>query len=133
MKRRQFVGVLGGAAAWPLAVRAQQGATPAIGFIRSTSRAPFQNLDTAFSAGLREAGLVAGHDVIVEHRYADNEIDRLPTLAAELIRRPVSVIVGNSVAAATAKAATATVPIIVVYGGDPVRRRLRTQPQSAGW
>jgi putative ABC transport system substrate-binding protein len=120
MRRREFLGVLGSAAAWPVGARAQQGAVPVIGFVRSTSLAPFQNLVIAFGQGLKEAGFVEGRNVAIEYRYADNQIDRLPALVAELIRRPVAVIVGNSLSAFAAKAATTTVPIVFVDGRDPV-------------
>jgi len=129
VKRREFLGVLGGAlawhvawpVAWPLAARAQQ-AMPAVGFLRSTT--PFENLATAFRQGLKDAGFVEGQNVAVEYRYANNQRNQLPALAAELIRRPVAVIVGDNVAAMAAKAATATVPIVFATGGDPVANGL---------
>jgi putative ABC transport system substrate-binding protein len=117
--RRRFITLLGGAAVWPLAARAQQ-PLPVIGFLRSTSLAPFQNLATAFGQGLKGAGFVPDQNVAIEYRYADNQVDRLPALVAELIRRPAAVIVGNSVSALAAKAATTTIPIVFVDGGDPV-------------
>jgi putative ABC transport system substrate-binding protein len=124
MRRREFITLVGGAATpsllWPLAARAQQPAMPVIGFLRSTSLAPFQNLVTAFGQGLKEAGFVPGRNVAIEYRYADNQIDRLPALVAELIRWPVAVIVGSSLSARAAKAATTTIPIVFVDGGDPV-------------
>jgi putative ABC transport system substrate-binding protein len=126
MRRRDALMVLGGAAAagaLPLAARAQQ-AMPAVGFLRSTSLAPFQSLVPAFQQGLKEAGLVEGRNVAVEYRYADNQVDRLPGLAAELIRRPVAVIAANNLGALAAKAATTTVPIVFVTGGDPVQEGL---------
>jgi putative ABC transport system substrate-binding protein len=120
MRRRKFLGVLGGAAAWPFAARAQQAALPVVGFIRSASLADATHLVTAFRQGLKEAGFVEGQNVAIEYRYADNQIDRLPVLVAELIRRPVAVIVGNNIATPAAKAATSTTPIVFVSGGDPV-------------
>ena len=122
MKRRDFITLLGGAAvAWPLAARAQQPAMPVVGFVRSTSLARFQSLVVAFGEGLKEAGFVEGQNVGVEYRYAENQIDRLPALVAELIGLPVAVLVVNNGAAAAAKAATTTVPIVFVAGADPVK------------
>jgi putative ABC transport system substrate-binding protein len=122
MRRRQFIALLGGAAAaWPLAARAQQPALPAVGFLRSTALAPFQNLVPAFGQGLKEAGFVDGQNVAIEYRYAENQRERLPGLVAELIRLPVAVMVVNSGAAAAAKAATTTVPIVFAAGADPVK------------
>jgi putative ABC transport system substrate-binding protein len=124
MRRRKFIILAGGAAAWPLAARAQQLAMPIVGFLRSTTLAPFQNLAVAFGQGLREAGFVGGQNVAIEYRYADNQIDRLPVLVADLIRLPAAVIVVNSGAAFAAKAATTTVPIVLAAGDDPVRSGL---------
>lgn len=121
MRRRTFLGAWGGAAAWPLAARAQQFTIPVVGFLRSTSLADAANLVTAFRQGLKEVGFVEGQNVAIEYRYADNKIDRLPALVAELIRRPVAVIVGNIAPARAAKAATTTVPIVFAIGSDPIR------------
>ncbi len=120
--RRQFISAFSGAAlAWPLSARAQQPAMPVVGFVRSTSLAPFQNLVVAFGDGLKEAGFVAGQNVAIEYRYAENQRDRLPALVAELLGIPVAVLIVNSGAAAAAKAATTTVPIVLVAGADPVK------------
>jgi ABC-type uncharacterized transport system substrate-binding protein len=125
MRRRDFITLLGGAAlSLPLGARAQQSAIPVVGFLRSTPQAPFQNLVTAFREGLKETGFVEGQNVAVDYRYADNRIDRLPALVADLIRRPVAVIVSDNISAIVARHATMTVPIVFATGGDPVRSGL---------
>jgi putative ABC transport system substrate-binding protein len=124
MRRREFITVLGGAAAWPLSARAQQPAMPVIGFLRSTSLVEFPHLVAAFRQGLHEIGFVEGQNVAVEFRSAEDRYDRLPGLVADLVRRPVNVIVGNAIASAAAKAATTTIPIVFVAGADPVREGL---------
>jgi putative ABC transport system substrate-binding protein len=122
LRRREFIFTLGGAAAaWPLAARAQQQAMPLVGFLRSTSLVEFPHLVTAFRQGLNEIGFVEGQNVAIEFRSAEDRHDQLPALVADLIRRPVAVIVGNSIAAVAAKAATTTIPIVFASGGDPVR------------
>jgi putative ABC transport system substrate-binding protein len=120
VNRRDFITLLAGAAAaGPLAARAQQAAMPVIGFLRSTSLADAAHLVASFSQGLKEGGFVAGQNVAIEYRSAEDQADRLPVLIADLVRQQVALIVGNTPSALAAKAAT-TVPIVFVTGSDPV-------------
>jgi putative ABC transport system substrate-binding protein len=123
MRRREFIAALGSAAAWPLSARAQQPTMPVVGFLRSTSAASAVHLVTSLRQGLGEAGFFEGQNVTIEYRW-DVQQDRLPGLAADLVRRQVAVIVAQGFAVPVVKAATATIPIVFTTGVDPIRTGL---------
>jgi len=123
MRRREFLTLIGAAAAWPLAARAQQ-TVPVVGFLHPALPAGYAPFIEAFRRGLEEAGFVDGRNVTIEFRWGEDHADRLPALAADLVRRRVAVIVGNGGAALAAKDATSTIPIVFSTGSDPIEMGL---------
>ncbi len=123
MRRRDFLGALGSAAAWPVIARAQQPPMPVIGFLHSASAAGFADLMPAFRKGLGESGYIEGQSVVIEYRWGEGHNERLPAMAEELVRRQVAVIVTpiSTAAALAARAATTTIPIVFAIGADPVK------------
>jgi putative ABC transport system substrate-binding protein len=126
VKRREFISLLGGAAAWPLAVRAQQSTMPVIGFLSMESPSQFTHLVAAFRRGLSEVGYIEHRNVGIDYGWAEGRSDRIPALAIELVKRQVAVIAatGGLLVAQAARMATATIPIVFVVGSDPVREGL---------
>jgi ABC-type uncharacterized transport system substrate-binding protein len=133
LRRRNFISLVGAAAAWPLAARTQQAAMPVIGYLSSLSEAQVVGSVNAFRRGLSETGFSEGRNVAIEYRYADGQYERLPALAAELVSRPVSLILAQAPPAAmAAKAATASIPIVFVVGLDPIAAGLALSLNNPG-
>ena len=133
MRRREFIKVVALATAWPLAVRAQEAPKPVVGFINAASAESYTRQTAAFLKGLSETGYVEGQNVSIEYRWAEGRADRLPAMAADLVRRQVAVIAATSTPAAiAAKAATTTVPIVFETGADPIQLGLITNLSRPG-
>jgi len=133
MRRREFIAFLGGALGWPLTARAQQAEKPVVGFINAASAEGYTRQTAAFVKGLGEIGYVEGQNVSIEYRWAEGRVDRLPAMAADLVRKQVAVIAAtSSPAAIAAKAATTTVPIVFETGADPIQLGLITNLSRPG-
>jgi putative ABC transport system substrate-binding protein len=132
MRRRDFIMLLGVSAAWPLAARAQQNTIPVVGFVHSQLADTYGDRLRAFRQGLADAGYVEGRNVAVQYHSAEGQPARLRTVVADLVRLPVAVIVGNTVAALAAKAATTTIPVVFYTGRRSRRGRSCRQPRPAG-
>jgi putative ABC transport system substrate-binding protein len=135
MRRREFIGLLGGALAmWPIGVRAQQQVVPLIGFLNTQSAGSFSHLVAGFQQGLREAGFLEGQNIQIEYRWAEGRYERLPALANDLVHRGIAVLVatGGEPAALAAKGSTQAIPIVFIIGGDPIRMGLVTSMNRPG-